>query len=47
MTDMCNMTAVHGTGWLFRCRLTSLCDVKAALAAGRNQNRQMMRGGRQ
>ena len=48
------MSAVTGTGMvptrsgggLFRRRLTSLCDVKAAPAAGRNQNRQLMRGGR-
>ena len=47
MTAMCNMAAVHCTGGLFRCRLTSPGDVKAASAAGRNHNRQMMRGGRQ
>jgi hypothetical protein len=46
MTGMCNMAAVHRTGWLFRWRLTSPCDVKAALAAGRNHNTQLMRGGR-
>jgi hypothetical protein len=31
---------------LFRCRLTWRSHVKAAPAAGRNQNRQLMRGGR-
>ena len=46
MTGMCNMTAALSAGGLFRCRLTSLGDVKAAMAAGRNQNRQLMRGGR-
>ncbi len=46
MTGM-NMPAAQGAGGRFRRRLTSLGDVKAAMAAGRNQNRQMMRGGRQ
>jgi hypothetical protein len=46
MTGMFYMTAAPGAGGRFRCRLTSLVDVKVALAAGRNQNRQMMRGGR-
>jgi len=31
---------------LLRCRLTWRSHVKAAHAAGRNQNRQLMRGGR-
>ena len=46
MTGMFRMTAAHRAGGLFRRRLTSHRDVKAALAAGRNQNRQLMRGGR-
>jgi hypothetical protein len=31
---------------LFRCRLMSRSDVKRAPRAGRNQNRQRLRGGR-
>jgi len=40
------MAPTRSVGRRFRCRLTSLCDVKAAPAAGRNQSRQLMRGGR-
>jgi hypothetical protein len=36
----------RSVGGRFRRRLTSRSDVKAVTAAGRNQNRQLMRGGR-
>jgi hypothetical protein len=46
------MISVHGTmtarsaEGLFRCRLTWHGHVKATPVAGRNHNRQLMRGGR-
>ena len=40
------MAPTRSVGGLFRRRLTSRSDVKAAPAAGRSQNRQWMRGGR-
>jgi hypothetical protein len=49
MKAMCtHLASASGThaGALFRGRLMSRSDVKAALAAGRHQNRQLMRGGR-
>ncbi len=48
MSAMASMAIVptRSVGGRFRCRLTSRSDVKAAPAAGRNQNRQLMRGGR-
>lgn len=39
------LCAEHSSG-LFRCRLMSRSDVKRTACAGRNQNRQLMRGGR-
>ena len=46
MTAMRSMDAARGADSLFRCRLTSHGDVKRAQRACRNQNRQLMRGGR-
>ena len=46
MTAVRSMAAARSAGWLFRCRLTSRSDVKQAQPACRNQNRQLMRGGR-
>ena len=46
MTAMRSRAAAHSAGSLFRCRLTSRSDVKQAQPAGRNQNRSLMRGGR-
>ena len=41
-----NTASARSDGWLFRCGLMSQSDVKRAKCAGRNQNRQRMRGGR-
>ncbi len=46
MSAMQSRAPARGDGCLFWCRLISRSDVKAAQAAGRNQNRTMMRGGR-
>ena len=40
------MALTRSVGGRFRRRLISRSDVKAASAAGRSQNRQLMRGGR-
>ena len=46
MSAVQRMTPARSDGGLFRRRLTSRSDVKGASAAGRSQNRPLMRGGR-
>ena len=41
-----SMASARSDGGLFRCRLMSRSDVKRTQCAGRNLNRQLMRGGR-
>ncbi len=46
MSAVRSAAAARSAGWLLRCRRTWRSHVKAAPAAGRNQNRQLMRRGR-
>ena len=41
-----NTASARSAVWLFRCRLMSRSDVKRTQCACRNQNWQLMRGGR-
>ncbi len=47
MTAVRSRAAARSASRLLRCRLTWRSQVKAAPAAGRNHNRQLMRGGRE